>query len=635
MTEFVGLNPAAATKLATSLKTAAEATGPLKSALSAGIAEAGAAFPSGAKGAELLGQCATFLGDSERDLKWRIQTIQSVPGARRVRDDFKVADFPYSSADAAKRAGEAEAQKLKDAWAAYEKDPRMSTFDELLKLLKADQMKDPAFAAGFLNKLGPKAYGDIMAKWMEYNKDPLGKGLTPEELEEFKKELGPLVDGFAAADAAGLIPDLRKHMLTTPGPDVMTAMLAAAPQSKEFLVEAGKYLASAVTGHTGPEDNWRLYWFFKALDGNPEAFQALLATDQKTADLLLQPAVLEEGRPPGLDALVSAAIARALTGGLPGPERRKALAHAAGAYTDSFAKDPVLKKALMDGLNADLSDPKTGREAFQTLAKALAARGLKPAALKDAEINAIVAKHAANWLPEIARLAAGRNDKELGYLSPGKGWDDLSEKDLTNLIAGIFQRPEGRETLADGMRRLQGTLDVGNGDLNNPEDRKKFTLAMAQLGGLGSLMVGAVHDIDLKEEERRKLTVEMLILPIDLTIGRLGKLVPGEVQSTLWKNLLEERMKWPVAGNLAKTLDKEDNFFQKLPLIGGLFGGNENGEASDLVIELSEQHLKAYEDRLKVAGAPALSPEDRVLLKNAIQGFYTEAVVDALKKRGG
>ncbi|NUT39280.1 MAG: hypothetical protein HOV86_04770 [Thermoactinospora sp.] len=635
MTEFVGLNPGAATKLATALKTAAESAGPLKGALSGGIAEAGAAFPSGARGAEQIGQCGTFLSDSERDLKWRIQTIQSVPGARRVRDDFRVADFPYSSADAAKRAGEDEAQKLKDAWAAYEKDPRMSNFDEMLKLLKSDQMKDPAFAAGFLNKLGHKAYGDIMAKWMEYNKDPYGKGLTPKELEEFKKELGPLVDAFAAADAAGLVPDLRKHMLTTPGPDVMTALLAAAPQSKEFIVEAGKYLASAVTGHTGPEDNWRLYWFFKALDENPEAFQALLATDQETADRLLQPAVLEEGRPPGLDALVSGAIAKALTGGLPGPERRKALAHAAAAYTDSFAKDPVLKKALADALNTELGDPKTGREAFQTLAKALSARGLKPEALDDAEINAIVAKYAATWLPEIAALTASRNDKELGYLNPGKGWDNLSEKDLTNLIAGIFQRPEGRQTLSDGMRLLTGSLDMGGGDLNNPEDRKKFTLAMAQLGALGSLMVGAVHDIDLSEEDRRKIVVETLILPIDLTIGRLGKLVPGEVSSTIWKNLLEERLKWPVAGNLAKTLDKEDNFFQKLPVIGGLFGGNENGEASDLVIELSEEHMKAYEDRLKAAGAPPLSPEDRVLLKNAVQGFYTEAVVEALKKRGG
>ncbi|WP_084963676.1 hypothetical protein [Thermoactinospora rubra] len=637
MSEFVGLNTAAATRLCATMKSAADTASRLRQALSGGIAAAGAAFPSGAKGAEVVGQCGSFLTDSERDLKWRVQTIQSVPGARRVSDDFRVAEFPYDSQDAARRAGEAEGQKIKDAWAAYEKDQSYHTFADLVEALKAgkDRMGDPAYAAGFLGKLTPGTYLDIVEKWMEFNKDKYGKGLTPKEMERFREDLGGLAQALASADTAGLVPDLRKYLVETSGPDVMTALLGAAPQSKQFVVEAGRYLAAAVTGHTGPNDNWQLYWFFKALDGNPEAFQAILATDQRTADLILRGEVLHEGRPPGLEALVTGAIAKALAGGVPGADRRKAVAHVAGAYTKAFADDPVLKQALVDALKRELGDPATGREAFQALAKALAARGLKPEALKDADINAVVAGHAARWLPEIAGLTASRNDPELKALDPGKGWDRLSEQDLTNLFAGIFQRAEGRQPLSDGMRRFQNSLDMGGGDLDNPEDRRKFTHSMAQIGALGGLMVGAVHDIDLSEEERRKLTVEMLVLPIDLAIGRAGKLVPGEVSSTVWKNFLENAAKWPVAGKLAKELDKEDNWFSKLPVIGGLFGGGANGEASDLVKELTEQHMKSYEDRLKAAGRPPLSPDDRVLLENAIQGFYLETVVKALKKRGG
>lgn len=638
MTEFVGLNTGAATELCTTMRGAAESAGSLKSALSDGISAAAGDFP-GVKGSEVVGQAGSFLSESERDLKWRIQTITNVPGNQRVGQDFRVAEFPYDSPDAAKRAGEAEGQKLKEAWEEYLKNPGLGTYNEFLKKIKAQPM-DPAYTAGLLNKLGPEAYRKIFDDWMTYNKDPYGKGLTPKELEELKTDLGPLAQAFASADAAGMVPNLRKFILEKGSPDFISAMLVVAPQSKDFVVGAGEYLAAAVTGHTGPDKNWRLHWLYTALGDNPEAFAALLAKDRKNAELLLRPEVLEEGGTPGFKALISTALDRAMHT-QPDATRRMALLNVSTVFADSsvwksVTKSDELKRAYVDALGRDLGDKANGRAFFQDLADVYAGSGKPPSILKDADVNRLFTQHMSTHLPAIAGLQAARNDPELKALDPGAGWDKLSEDELANLFAGAFQRPEGREALSEGMRLFQGTLDPGDGNLNDPEQRKKFINAMAQSAGLGGLMVSAVHNLDMDAEARRKLTTEMLILPIDLTIGRLGKLVPGEVTSTIWKNFLEDAMKWPVAGKIAKDLDKEDGGLAGLPLIGGWFkDGNENGEASELAKELTDEHMKSYEERLKAAGQPPLSPEDRALLKNSIQGLYFEPLVKALKTRGG
>lgn len=642
MTEFVGLNTGAATELCTTMRGAADRTGSLKSALSDGIAEAAADFPAGAKGSEVVGQCGSFLTDTERDLKWRIQTITSVPGNQRVGDKFRVAEFPYDSVDAAKRAGEAEGQKIKDAWEEYLKNPGLGNYNTFLETLKASkgQMTDPAYAAGYLNKLGPEAYRKIFDDWMTYNKDAYGKGLTPKELEELKADLGPLAQGFSAADSAGLVPQLHKFIVTKGSPDFISAMLVVTPQSKDFVVDAGEYLAAAATPHVGPDKNWRLHWLFTALADNPEAFTALLAKDKKNAELLLRPEVLEEGGTPGFKELIATSLDRAMHAG-PDSTRRMALLNVAGVFGNksvwsSVTKNEDLKKAFVDALGRDLDDQANGQIFFQDLSQVFSDSGKPPSILKDADVNKLFTKHMSTYLPALAGLQAARNDPELKGLDPGAGWDRLSEDELTNLFAGVFQREEGRASLTDAMGKFQATLDPGTGNLNDPEQRKKFITAMAQTAGLGGLMVGAVHNLDLDAEERRRFVTEMMILPIDLTIGKLGNLVPTEVGSTIWKNMLEEAMKWPVTDRIAKELDDDGGGLSSLPLIGGWFkDGNENGEASDLARELTDQHMKSFEERMKAAGQPPLSPEDKALLKNAIQGLYFEPLVKALEKRGG
>lgn len=639
MTEFVGLNTGAATELCTTMRTAADGAGSLKSALSDGISAAGADF-AGAKGAEVVSQAGTFLTESERDLKWRIETITKVPGNQRVGQDFRVADFPYTGPDAAKAAGEADGQKLRDAWEEYLKNPGLGSYNDFLKKLKV-QGVDPAYMAGMLNKLGPEAYRKIFDDWMTYNKDPYGKGLTPKELEELKKDLGPLAQAFATADAAGMVPNLRKFIVEKGSPDFISAMLVVTPQSKDFVVAAGEYLAAAVTSHTGPEKNWRLHWLFTALGENPEAFAALLAKDKKNAEMLLRPEVLEEGGTPGFKALISTALDRAMHT-QPDATRRMALLNVSKVFGNSgvwksVVKNDDLKRAFVDALGRDLDDKANGKAFFQDLAQVFSDSGKPPSILKDADVNTLFTKHLSTYLPALAGLQAARNDKELKELDPGDGWDKLSDDELDNLFAGVFQRKEGREGLTEAVRKFQATLDPGNGNLNDPEQRKKFITAMAQAAGLGGIMVGAVHNLDMDAEERRRFVTEMLLLPVDLTIGKLGRVVPTDVGSTIWKNMLEEVGKWPAGDRIAKSLDKDDGgFLGKLPLVGGLFrDDNDNGEASDLARELADEHMRTFQERLKAAGQPPLSPADTALLRNSIEGLYFEPLIKALKKRGG
>ncbi|ETK33277.1 hypothetical protein [Microbispora sp. ATCC PTA-5024] len=645
MGEFVGLNPDGARRLCATMGDVLGRVPGLKKALAEGIGEAGTDYPSTARGAEVLDRSGSFLTDSRRDLTWRIQTITSVPGNTRVGEDFRTATFVFEGPDQARDAGAEAGRRLKEAYEAYQKDGTRQNWETVMAALEAATATgDPEYAAGFLNGATPAAVRGVFFAWIDGNTDPQSLGLKPDDLERFKTEMGPLIQAFASADAAGLATATHKFLVEHGSPDLISALLAAAPQSTSFVVDAGQYLLWAATTTGGrPGGNWRLRWFLQGVAENPDALQQLLAKDPQNAELLLRPDVSGDHVTPEVHALLVKALENALAPGAgPDARRRAAFYNVTKVYADRagwgmLGDDPELKAVFVTALQRELDDPATGKTSFQEVAKIFSHSGKPPSILKDEQVNHIFTDHLKAYLPEISRLQAWRHDPKLSGMDPGAGWDAaLSEDDLANLFAGVFQRRESVDAVMDAFRGYLSTVDVGGGNLDDPKDREKFTLAMAQASGLGGLMVSAVHELDMNAEAQRRLTVEMMILPIDLTIGRLGKLVPGEVTSTMWKNLLEDALKWPVTGRLAKDLDSDDGFFASLPLVGGLFRhGNENGEASDLAKALADEQLARYKQRLADAGKPPLSAADEVLLLNAIQGFYFEPVLDALKKRGG
>ncbi|GAA1291983.1 hypothetical protein Psi02_36770 [Planotetraspora silvatica] len=635
MTEFVGLRPDGARELCTTMGDVLQQISPLKSALSNGISEAGSDYPSTARHADVLDRSGTFLTDSRRDLTWRVQTIGSVPGNTRTQDGYRTATFAFDNPEQARKAGADAGAKLKGAWDAYDKDPSGANWDAIMEALgAANATGDPEYSAGFLNGLTPEGARGVLFQWMERNKDPRGVGLTPAELEDFKKEMGPFIQAFTTADAAGLAPGMHKFIVESGGPDLITAMLAAAPQSKQFLLDAGQYLLWAATVNgVGGTRNWRLRWFLQAFSENPAVLQELLAKDPKNAELLLRPEVRYDSTPE-----VQALLVKTLEGVLDpatgtDAQRRAAFYNLTKVYANPAVWNdlngrPDLKKVFVTALRRELDDPAAGMTVFQEVADIFAHSGKPPVILKDEQVNHIFTEHLVKYLPEISGLQAWRHDKDLASLNPGGAWDGkLSEDELATLIAGTFQRDEGRASVMAEFRKYLNTLDVGGGNLNDPADREKFTLAMATASGLGGLMVSGVHLLDTNAEDRRKLLVQVALMPVDAVVGRVLEPV-GEIGGPGMSKLEDL---------ITKDLDKDEGgWFSGLPVIGGWFKhGNEDGEASALAEALAKEQIDRYNQRLVDAGKPPLSKTDEVLLANAIEGFYFEPIVDALKQRGG
>ncbi|MEW9526997.1 hypothetical protein [Microbispora sp. NPDC049125] len=634
MGEFVGLEPGGARALCTTMGTVLSQVSTIKAALAEGIGQAGTDYPAAAGGAEALNRSGSFLTDAQRDLKWRIQTITSVPGNTVGAGGFRSATFVFDTPDQARNAGAEAGKKLKEAYDAYDRARDADTRDKLMEALKAaNATGDPEYAAGFLNGLTPAAAHGVFSLVLDSDKNPQGVGLTPEDLERFKTDLGPLIQAFTTADAAGLAPSLHKLLVESGGPDLLTALLAAAPQSRQFLLDTGQYLLSATTSVPGG-DNWRLHWFLQALTADPEALQQLLAKDPKNAELLLQPAVSGDHASPGVHALLVKALQSAIAPGTgTDAQRRAAFFNVARVYGGeagwhTLSRDPELKQVFVTALERELNDPEKGKAAFQEIADIFAHGGKPPAILNDDQVNHIFTEHLGKYLPELSRLQAWRHDPALATLNPGGDWGRLDEKELGNLFAGVFQRKEGRDAVVAAFTTYLGTLDVGGGNLNDPSDREKFTLAMAEAAGIGGLMVSGVHALDMSAEDKRKLAVQLALMPVDFTIGKIVEPVPGEIHG-LGMSKLEDL--------ITKDLDKDDGgWLSGLPVIGGLFNhGNDNGEASDLAKSLAQEQIDHFKQRLADAGKPPLSQADEVMLLNAVQGLYFEPIIDALKDRGG
>ncbi|NUR92918.1 MAG: hypothetical protein HOY71_53350, partial [Nonomuraea sp.] len=459
MGEFVGITPGPANALRGRMTKATSQANSIRGRLAADIAAAAGDW-TGGTGAEALSRTASFLTTAERDLNWRITTITHAPGVKWDHG-MATAQFAFADLAAAEAAGRAKGGELAKLWAQYKQDPTLANYNRFLAAMKVGE-GDPGYDAGLLKGLGADNYRAIFEEWMKLKKDPTGHGVNPAELKQLIHDLGPLARALAVAD----VPDLRRNLLKKGSPDVISALLVMTPQSKEFVVEAGKYLAGAVTNHT-TDPNWNLRWLYTALDQNPVAFQAVLASSLETANRLLSPTVLGEG---DIRDLTTRAITKAMNEGLNDPTRRQAIANIAGSFSPGIDRNPQLRAALVAALTRELDNQPTRRDFFQKLVRSLAAAGKPAPALREKDINQLFARHLVSFLPEISGLEATRNDPNL-KMDPGDGWSLVSHDDLVNVINGVIIDPDGYKTLRNGLYRFQSTLDKGTGDINDPKQR--------------------------------------------------------------------------------------------------------------------------------------------------------------------
>ncbi|GAA3408661.1 hypothetical protein [Streptosporangium vulgare] len=616
MAEFVGIDPAGARRLITSMDDAVQRARTLRPSLSASIAEAGTDWPAG-PGAEALDGVGRFLDETRRDLTWRIQTIERVEGATS-QGGLRAAEFAFGDAEAARTAGTLAGKRTLAAWQAYQRDPSVQNWEKVQEALREGKGKtvDAAYSAGLLTTLGTGAFAGIFAAVSVRNQND-ARGYSPVDLAKAKKDLGPLAEAFASTDAAGTLPkELRDRALGDLPIADMAALLGLARQSREFLVQAGTALAQR-SGHREDEEDWNTYWLVKALSQNGEATQELLASGDN-ATLLLRPEVVNDGGRPGFKKLLATALDKALAPGAGAATlRRDAWINVIKVFGDKTAWPSLLPEPSKLEYFPPLDGQPSDKRYLPGDTKVIPV---------PSPIGQVLARHISQYFPELAVVWSREHDSL--PVAPGEGWRNLDAESVVNFFGGLLRDPAALSPLRSGYGDFLEDLDLGKehpfGNASTEEgregQRRAFYDKAVRAGALASLFFSGLHEADLDAEETRKFTVEFLFLPLDALVGGwAGHLLADSVLAgaaaskavdLTWKNTLQ---------------DEIENFLDE--------GSPE--EASDLVDVLVDGQLSAFNASRESHGQPPLGESDLRQLKDIFYGRLEPVLEAALRVRGG
>ncbi|MEU4534614.1 hypothetical protein AB0G15_07095 [Streptosporangium sp. NPDC023825] len=592
MAEFVGIDPAGARRLITSMDDAVQRARTLRPSLSASIAEAGTDWPAG-PGAEVLDGVGRFLDETRRDLTWRTQVIERVEGAASQeglasRGRLRTAEFAFGDAAEARTAGALAGKRTLAVWQAYQKDPSVQNWKKVQGALGEGQGRtvDAAYSAGLLTTLGAGTFAGIFAAVSARNQND-ARGYSPANLAKAKKDLGPLAEAFASTDAAGTLPKgLRDHALGDLPIGDMAALLGLARQSREFVLAAGAKLLQYGGSRVDGKD-WNAYWLVKALSRDAGATQRFLASAENAA-LLLRPEVVN-----GLDG------------------------------TD-FEK--LLATALDGALASDAGDAALRRDAWLNIIDLYSRKNFWPALSAPSPVGQVLATHISQYFPELVDIW-NRKDR---FPSRGtdQGWQRFDSEKISNFFGGLLQSPGALMPLRDGYGEFLKELDLGKdhpfGDASTEEARKGqreiFYEKVVESGALASIFFSGLHEADLSADETDKVIVELLTFPLDLFgASALGEVIDGGV------------FKETVAGKVVDIVEKNN----LKSTIEGILDRERSGEASDLVEVLVDAQVAALGASRQAHGYPPLGDSDLRQLRDLFYGRLEPVLRTALDARGG
>ncbi|WP_326637993.1 hypothetical protein OG884_28730 [Streptosporangium sp. NBC_01755] len=585
MVEFVGIDPAGARRLITAMGDAAQRGRVLRPSLAASIAEAGINWPAG-PGAEVLDNVGRFLDEAQRDLTWRTQTIERVEDTA-PKSGLKTAEFAFGDATTSQQAGALAGKQTLAAWHDYLKDPSVQNWAMVQAALREGQGKtiDAAYSTGLLTTLGSATFGAIFAAVSSRNQnDP--RGYSPGNLKKAGKDLKPLAEAFASADAAGTLPrGLRDHALGGLPVGDMAALLGLARQSREFVLAAGakllQYSGSRVSGK-----DWNIYWLAKALSQDVGATQRFLVSAEN-ATLLLRPEVVN---------------------GLEGTDFEQLLATALDGALAPGAGDTTLR-----------------RDSWLNIIDLYSRRNFWPALSAPSPVGQILATHISQYFPEL--IAVWNQEDDVVDAAAGKEWKGVDSGRIASFFGGLLQSPGALVPLKNGYGKFLWSLDLGKehpfGDASTEgarqEQRDRFYRKAVTSGALASMLFSGLHAADLSADETDKIITELLVLPLDiLTAGVGGKFINGVVRDT----------------SFGKALD----ITQKNPLkdfIEDFFDDTRAGDASDFFDALVDAQVSAFNVSRQFHGNPAIGDSDLGQLRAVFSGQLTPVLKSALKARGG
>ncbi|WP_406317209.1 hypothetical protein OHA77_08305 [Streptosporangium sp. NBC_01639] len=585
MAEFVGIDPAGARRLISSMGDAVQRAKTLRPSLSASIAEAGPDWPAG-PGAEVLDNVGRFLSEAQRDLTWRVQTIERVEKTT-AQGGLTTAELPFGDASSARAAGTLAGEQALAAWRDYLKDPGVKNWEKVQATLREGRGRaaDPAYSTGLLTTLGATAFGAVFATVSARNQnDP--RGYSPDNLKEAGKDLKPLAEAFASADAAGTLPkDLRDHALGDLPIGGMAALLGLARQSREFVLQAGAKVLQ-YGGNRDSGKDWNTYWLVKALSQDVGTTQRFLTTGDNAA-LLLRPEVVN---------------------GLPGTDFEDLLATALDRALAPGAGDAVLR-----------------RDAWLNIIDLYSRKNFWPALKDPSPVGRVLATHISQYFPDL--IAVWRRDRDSVKTASSAEWEGLKSDAVVGFIGGLLQSPEVLVPLKKGYGDFLRNIDLGKdhpfGDAPTEYARQgqrdRFYGKVVTVGALASLLFSGLHEADLSADDADKAIVELLVLPLDvLTAGVSGKFIDGVVRETFFGKALDLSQKNPLKDTVESYLD-----------------GERPGDASDLVEVLVDAQVSAFNASRQSHGRSPLSRTDLDQLKAIFSGQLTPVLSSALEARGG
>ncbi|MFI6540121.1 hypothetical protein ACIBHY_47190 [Nonomuraea sp. NPDC050547] len=577
MGEFVGIDPRRAEQLMREMAGGQAVLGRARPGLEAAIAEAGPSW-TGPAGTTAMHQSWAFLDETQRDLKWRVDTLrQMVPGTGLLSGSL-----PFFSETEAARQGTADGRRIADALKELEIDHTVETWRAVTEAAAAatSHLTDPAYAAALLNALGPDRFRALFMHWMKNRGPAMDKGLPPGVLQQ--SGLGPLAQAYANAERAGRL-DTKwlDAFVETTQPGVLTALITLSRPSSRLLNQvATRVLGRPLAADLPTSPNWNLNALIDAYTHDPAALQSLLATNKNAAGWLLHPQRIRLSGVDGLQTKLAAALNQALA---QGPHRDQAMFNI--IRTMGAENSPWIS---------------TGWGIW-----------------RDSPISETLAANMGPYLDQLARAQSQRDSPELTAIYPTSPWNTLTPDDASRFVGVLMQDADAAKLLMKASQDYTLSLDIGRfRPFGDEATQDQYTSRAALAGGVANLMLSGTTYAEWADDEYADWVAGVALLPVSWLSNKYWPI--QNPTTATGRDIGLDAAKDGLKGLITDYLDK------RTP-----------ATAKDVGDSIVYKQVQWITESLNEHGQKPLTASQRNEVRMAFRGRLYEALVTALKQRGG
>ncbi|MEV4888945.1 hypothetical protein AB0K48_06100 [Nonomuraea sp. NPDC055795] len=577
MGEFVGIDPRRAEQLMREMAGGQAVLGRARPGLEAAIAEAGPSW-TGPAGTTAMHKSWAFLDETQRDLKWRVDTLrQMVPGTGLLSGSL-----PFASETEAARQGTADGRRIADALKNLEIDHTVETWRAVTAATAAatSHLTDPAYAAALLNALGPDRFRALFMHWMKNRGPATDKGLPPGVLQQ--SGLGPLAQAYANAERAGRL-DAKwlDAFVKTTQPGVLTALITLSRPSSRLLNQvATRVLGRPLAADLPTSPNWNLNALIDAYTHDPAALQSLLATNKNAAGWLLHPQRTQLSGVDGLQTRLAAALNQALA---QGPHRDQAMFNI--IRTMGAENSPWIS---------------TGWGIW-----------------RDSPISETLAKNMGPYLDQLARAQSKRDSPELTAIYPTSPWNTLTPDDASRFAGVLMQDADAAKLLMKASQDYTLSLDIGRfRPFGDEATQDQYTSRAALAGGVANLMLSGTTYAEWADDEYADWVAGVALLPVSWLSNKY----------------------WPIQNPMTAT-GRDIGLDEAKDGLKGLITDYLDDRTPETADKVAKRIVMQQADWVNVSlnehGQKPLTDAQQNEVRMAFRGRLYDALLKALQQRGG